>query len=90
MRKLILGVAMAGLVFTAVPAFSQVDVEVGPGGVGVGVGRDRDRGYYRDRRYYEDRRDWRRDRYERRRFGERCRTTIIRERGLERRIRRCD
>jgi hypothetical protein len=82
MRKVMLGLAAAGLVFTAVPAFSQVGVEVGPGGAGVQIGRDRDREFYRRDRYD---RDYRRG----------CRTIVERHRSrngdfVERRVRRCD
>jgi len=67
-----MGLAAASLLFTAVPAFAQVGVEVGPGGVGVGIGRDRD---YRRDRVYEERR------YEGRRYrtygeGGGCRVTV--------------
>jgi hypothetical protein len=72
MRKIVLGLAAASLLLTAVPSFAQIGVEVGPGGVGVGIGRDRD--YQRDR-VYEERR------YEGRRYrtygeGGGCRVTI--------------
>jgi hypothetical protein len=81
MRKIMLGLAAAGLLFTAVPAFSQVGVGVGPGGVGVEVGRDRDR----DRDYREG------DRHERRH----CRTITERHRRQDgtvvvRHVRRCE
>lgn len=71
MRKIFIGLAAAGLLFTTAPAFAQIGVEVGPGGVGVGIGRDRDRDYRRDRVYREDR-------FERRRAG--CRTIVERRR----------
>ena len=58
MRKIIIGLAAAGLLVSAAPAFAQIGVEVGPGGVGVGIGRDRDRDYRRDR-VYEERRVYR-------------------------------
>ena len=79
MRKIVMGLAAAGLLLTAAPAFAQIGVEVGPGGVGVGIGRDR--GYSRDR-VYEERRVYRDgDRYEGRRYrtygqGEGCRVTV--------------
>jgi|SRR5215212_4457310 hypothetical protein len=67
MRKIILGLAAAGMVVTVTPTFAQIGVEVGPGGVGVGIGRDRD---YRRDRVYEERRVYRDgDRYEGRRYG---------------------
>jgi hypothetical protein len=81
MRKMILGLAAAGLLVTSAPAFAQIGVEVGPGGVGVGIGRDRDRDYRRDR-VYEERRVYRDgDRYEGRRYrtygeGRGCRVSI--------------
>jgi hypothetical protein len=68
MRKIVIGLTAAGLLLTAIPAFAQVGVEIGPGGIGVGVGRDRDRDYRRDRVY-----DGRGDRFERRRS---CRTIV--------------
>ena len=83
--------AAAGLLLTAVPAFAQIGVEVGPRGVGVEVGRDRD--YGRDRREYREG-----DRYEGRRgyraYNRDCRTTTIRRRMPDgtvviRRINRC-
>ena len=79
MRKIVMGLAAAGLLLTAAPAFAQIGVEVGPGGVGVGIGRDR--GYSRDR-VYEERRVYRDgDRYEGRRYqtygqGAGCRVTV--------------
>jgi len=79
MRKIVMGLAAAGLLLTAAPAFAQIGVEVGPGGVGVGIGRDR--GYSHDR-VYEERRVYRDgDRYEGRRYrtygqGEGCRVTV--------------
>ena len=81
MRKIILGLAAAGLVVTSAPTFAQIGVEVGPGGVGVGIGRDRDRDYRRDR-VYEERRVYRDgDRHEGRRYrtdgeGRGCRVSI--------------
>jgi len=64
MRNIIIGLAAAGLLVTAAPAFAQIGVDVGPGGVGVGIGRDWDRDYRRDR-VYEERRVYRDgDRYE--------------------------
>ena len=74
MRKIVMGLAAAGLLLTAAPAFAQIGVEIGPGGVGVGIGRDR--GYDRDRRVYRDG-----DRYEGRRYrtygrGDGCRVTV--------------
>ena len=66
MRKIVMGLAAAGLLLTAAPAFAQIGVEVGPGGVGVGIGRDR--GYSHDR-VYEERRVYRDgDRYDGRRY----------------------
>ena len=51
MTKFLLGVAAAGLLFVAVPAFAQdIGVSVGERGVRVGVDRDRDRDYRRDDR----------------------------------------
>ncbi len=76
MRKIIIGLAAASLLFTAAPAFAQIGVEVGPGGVGVGIGRDRDRDYRRDR-VYKERRGYREDRFEGRRG---CRTVVERRR----------
>ena len=35
MRKVIIGLAAAGLLVSAAPAFAQIGVEVGPGGIGV-------------------------------------------------------
>jgi hypothetical protein len=76
MRKILFGLATAGLLLTAVPSFAQIGVEVGPGGVGVEVGRDRDRGYREERREgregrrYEERREYRDDRRERRVYTE--------------------
>ena len=83
MQKIIIGLAAAGLLVTAAPAFAQIGVDVGPGGVGVGVsiGRDRDRDYRHDR-VYEERRVYRDgDRYEGRRYrtdgaGGGCRVSI--------------
>jgi len=85
MRKLAIGlVAVTGIALAA-PAVAQ-DVYVGGRGGGVGVGVDVDSGYRHHR-------DWDRDRtvgfdrdYDR---GARCRTTIIREGGEVRKIRRC-
>lgn len=85
MRKIIMGLAAAGLLLTAAPAFAQIGVEVGPGGVGVEVGHDRD--YRRDRDYrgdrvYQERGVYRDvDRYEGRRYqtygqGQGCRVTV--------------
>jgi hypothetical protein len=78
MRKLIMGLAAAGLLLTAAPAaIAQIGVEVGPGGVGVGIGRDRGRDrVYEERRVYRDG-----DRYEGRRYrtygeGGGCRVTV--------------
>ena len=72
MRKTMVGLAAAGLLFTAVPAFSQVGVGVGPGGVGVEIGRgDRDRDRYEERREYREG-----DRHE----GRRCRNITERHR----------
>ncbi len=62
MRKIVMGLAAAGLLLTAAPAFAQIGVEIGPGG--VGVGNRTDRGYSRDR-VHEERRVYRDgDRYE--------------------------
>ena len=47
MRKLVLSIAAAAVVFTAAPALAQ-GIYVGPGGFSVGVGPH---GYYRDRDY---------------------------------------
>jgi hypothetical protein len=77
MRKIVMGLAAAGLLLTAAPAFAQIGVEVGPGGVGVGIGHDRGRD-----RVYEERRGYRDgDRYEGRRYrtygqGDGCRVTV--------------
>ena len=81
MRKIIIGLAAAGLLVTAAPALAQIGVDVGPGGVAVGIGRDRDRDYRRDR-VYEERRVYRDgDRYEGRGYrtygaGGGCRVSI--------------
>ena len=52
-RKIVLCLATIGLLFSALPAFSQVGVGVGPGGVDVRVGdrgdTRRGRGYRRGR-----------------------------------------
>ena len=93
MRKIVLGLAAAGLLLTAVPmltavpAAAQIGVEVGPGGVGVEVGRDRD---YRRGRVYEERRVY----SDGRRYGrDDCRTTVRRTlpngNVVIRRINRC-
>jgi hypothetical protein len=91
MKKILFGLATAGLLVSAAPSFAQVGVDIGPGGVGVEVGRDRDRDYRRDR--YEDRREYR-ERRGYRVYGERCRTVVMRDRRPDgdvviRRIRRC-
>jgi hypothetical protein len=67
MRKLMMGLAAAGLLLTAAPAaIAQIGVEVGPGGVGVGIGRDRGRDrVYEERRVYRDGRR-----------GDGCRVTV--------------
>ena len=69
MRKLLLSIAAAAVVFTAAPALAQ-GIYVGPGGFGVGVGphpyyrsyREYPAGWYRGHRYgwYHHRRfhDW--------------------------------
>ena len=72
-----MGLAAAGLLFTAAPAFAQIGVEVSPSGVGVGIGRDRD---YRGDRVYRDR-VYEERRYEGRRYrtygeGGGCRVTV--------------
>lgn len=77
MRKIVMGLAAAGLLLTAAPAFAQIGVEVGPGGVGVGIGQDRGRDrVHEERRVYRDG-----DRDEGRRYrtsgqGEGCRVTV--------------
>jgi hypothetical protein len=86
MHKVILGLAAAGLLFTAIPAFSQVAVEMGPGG--VEIQRDRDHERYRDRDRHEE---WRAEAHER----HHCRTISERHerddgRIVVRHIRRCD
>ena len=90
MRKIVMGLAAAGLLLTAAPAFAQIGVEVGPGGVGVGIGRDR--GYSPDRVYRDG------DRYEGRRYqtygqGGGCRVTVRKQLPngtvVIRRINRC-
>ena len=47
MHRLVIGLAAIGVLLTAVPAFSQVEVEVGRRGVGVEVER-RDSDFRRD------------------------------------------
>jgi hypothetical protein len=74
--------AVLGLTLAAPAAFAE-DVYVGGRAGGVGVGVDVGEGYHRDR----DRERVYTDSYERSR--ERCRTTIIREGGTVRKIRRC-
>jgi hypothetical protein len=73
----------AGLVMAA-PASAE-DVYVGGRAGGVGV--DVDSGYHRDRDWRSDR--YRTEGYDRHERFERCRTTIIREGGTVRKIRRC-
>ncbi len=85
MRLLALGIVVAAAV-ASVPAVAQ-DVYVGGrgGGVDVGIGPryhrdfDRDRDFHRDHRVYGYERDFRH-----------CRTIIIRDGGMVRRIKRCD
>jgi hypothetical protein len=48
MRHLVLGIAAATAVLTAVPAFAQVDIRAGDRGVSVGIG-DRDRDWHERR-----------------------------------------
>jgi hypothetical protein len=90
MRMLAYGILAAAGVALAAPAFAQ-GVYVGGHGGGVGVGVDVDSGYrHRDR-------DWDGDRSYRRSYRaygyepnyQRCSTTIIRENGMVRKIRRC-
>lgn len=59
MSKLMIGLAAAGLLFVAVPAFAQ-DVGVSIGERGVRVGVDNDRREYRRSRVYNDERRSRR------------------------------
>lgn len=80
MRTLVIGMlAATGIALAAVPANADgVYVGAGPVGVGVGVHRDH---------------DWRRDRDETvvvHRNHRHCRTTIIHEHGMTKKIRRCD
>ena len=91
MRKLVLGIAAAAAVLTAVPAFAQFDVRAGEGGVSVRVG---ERDHWRDRNFRDDRRVVieRRGLYAR---GDDCRTIIVRKRlpdgsRMIRKMRRCD
>ncbi len=51
MRKLVISLAAAASVLTAVPAFAQ-QLRVDPGGVDVRIGRDRDRDWDRERHGY--------------------------------------
>jgi hypothetical protein len=86
MRMLAIGLIAAASFAVAAPAVAE-DFFVGGRGVGVGV--DVGNGYRHDRDSYRDR-----DRttgYDRDhdRGSERCRTTIIREGGEVRKIRRC-
>jgi hypothetical protein len=89
-RVFSIGMMVAAGLAMAVPASAE---EVYVGGRAGGVGVDVDSGYHRDR-------DWRRDHYRtegferregfaRREGFERCRTIIIREHGMVRKIRRC-
>lgn len=78
MRTLVIGMIAAAGIALAMPANAEgVYVGAGPVGVGVGVHRDH---------------DWRRDRDETVvvRRHHRCHTTIIREDGYTKKIRRCD
>jgi hypothetical protein len=84
MRAFSIGILVAAGLAMAAPASAE---EVYVGGRAGGVGIDVDSGYHRDR-------DWRNDRYrtegfDRREGFERCRTIIIREHGMVRKIRRC-
>jgi hypothetical protein len=84
MRIISISLLVAAGLAMAMPASAE-DIYVGGRGVGVGV--DVDSGYHRDR-------DWRSDRYRTEGFDrhdrfERCRTIIIREHGMVRKIRRC-
>ena len=84
MRMLAMGLIAAASFAVAAPAVAE-DFYVGGRGVGIGV--DVDTGYRHHR-------DWDRDRttgYDRyhERGSARCRTTIIREGGEVRKIRRC-
>jgi hypothetical protein len=86
MRMIAIGLIAAASFAVAAPAVAE-DFYVGGRGVGVGV--DVDSGYRHDRDRYRDR-----DRttgYVREydRGSARCRTTIIREGGEVRKIRRC-
>lgn len=51
MRKLVISLAAAATVLTAVPAFAQ-QLRVDPGGVDVRIGRDHDRDRERERHGY--------------------------------------
>jgi len=79
MRTLVIGmIAAAGLALVAMPANADgVYVGAGPVGVGVGVHRDH---------------DWRRDRDETVivRHHRHCRTTIIHDGNVTKKVRRCD
>jgi hypothetical protein len=56
MHKILIGVAAAGVLFAAMPAFSEeIGVSVGERGVSVGVDRDHDRGVRRERGYTDGR-----------------------------------
>jgi hypothetical protein len=86
MRQLAIGLLAVTGIALAAPAVAE-DFYVGGRGVGVGV--DVDSGYRRDREWDRDRdrttgyvREYDRD-------SSRCRTTIIREGGEVRKIRRC-
>jgi hypothetical protein len=86
MRTLAIGLITVAGIALAAPAVAE-DFYVGGGGFGVEV----DSGYrhHRDwdgnRRYREGYRSYGSDRWDR----PRCRTTIIREDGMVRKIRRC-
>lgn len=84
MRVISIGLLVAAGLAMAIPASAE-DFYVGGRGVGVGV--DVDSGYHRDRDWRSDR--YRTEGYDRREGFERCRTTIIREGGTVRKIRRC-
>jgi hypothetical protein len=82
MRMLALGIIAAAGIALAGPAAAQgVYFGAGPGGVGVGVD-NYNHGYYRDR-------DYDRGRIVVRERHRECRTIIVREDGMTRRIRRC-
>ena len=93
MRVLTVALLIAGSFAIAAPASAEdtfVGARVGGVGVGVDVGGHRDRVYHRDRGFHRDRvvteRRVYRDDFAR---GGRCKTVIIRDGNMTKKIKKC-